>query len=258
MLYGALKVVIGTLLRIFFRIEVDGADNVPATGGAILASNHQAFCDSLFLPASTKRRVTFVAKAEYFQQRRTAWFFRAVGQIPMHRGGGEKSEQSLGEALDLLRDGGVLGIYPEGTRPPDERLYRGRTGVARLALAAGCPVVPVALIGTRDVQPVGARFLRPFKTVKIRFGKPIDFAARYGERAEDPMVLRQITDELMFEIRELSGQSYVDKYASRSAPVQASVVASNGLANGSVPAGAVAAGNGAAASPTTAGMRSAG
>jgi 1-acyl-sn-glycerol-3-phosphate acyltransferase len=215
--YGALKIVIGTLLSVFFRIEVEGAENVPASGGAILAANHQAFCDSLFLPASTSRRVTYVAKAEYFERRRTAWFFRAVGQIPMHRGGGEKSQQSLGEALDLLRAGGLLGIYPEGTRPPDERLHRGRTGVARLALAAGCPVVPVALIGTRAVQPVGARMLRPFKTVKVRFGQPINFAERYRARADDPMVLRQITDEIMFEIRELSGQQYVDRYASRSA-----------------------------------------
>jgi 1-acyl-sn-glycerol-3-phosphate acyltransferase len=215
--YRTLKIVIGTLLSVFFRIEVEGDENVPATGGAILASNHQAFCDSLFLPASTSRRVTYVAKAEYFEQRRTAWFFRAVGQIPMHRGGGEKSRQSLGEALDLLKAGGVLGIYPEGTRPPDERLHRGRTGVARLALAAGCPVVPVALIGTRAVQPVGARMMRPFKTVKVRFGEPINFAERYGDRSDDPMVLRQITDEIMFEIRELSGQVYVDRYASRSA-----------------------------------------
>jgi 1-acyl-sn-glycerol-3-phosphate acyltransferase len=215
--YGTLKIVIGTLLSVFFRIEVEGAGNVPASGGAILAANHQAFCDSLFLPASTSRRVTYVAKAEYFERRRTAWFFRAVGQIPMHRGGGEKSQQSLGEALDLLRAGGLLGIYPEGTRPPDERLHRGRTGVARLALASGCPVVPVALIGTRAVQPVGARMLRPFKTVKVRFGQPINFAERYRGHADDPMVLRQITDEIMFEIRELSGQQYVDRYASRSA-----------------------------------------
>jgi 1-acyl-sn-glycerol-3-phosphate acyltransferase len=215
--YSALKIVIGTLLSVFFRIEVEGEENVPATGGAILASNHQAFCDSLFLPASTSRRVTFVAKAEYFEQKRTAWFFRAAGQIPMHRGGGAKSQQSLGEALDLLKAGGVLGIYPEGTRPPDEHLHRGRTGVARLALAAGCAVVPVALIGTRAVQPVGARLMRPFKTVKVRFGEPINFADRYGDRTGDPMVLRQITDEIMFEIRELSGQEYVDRYASRSA-----------------------------------------
>jgi 1-acyl-sn-glycerol-3-phosphate acyltransferase len=215
--YRTLKIVIGTLLSVFFSIEVEGAENVPASGGVILAANHQAFCDSLFLPASTARRVTYVAKAEYFERRRTAWFFRAVGQIPMHRGGGEKSRQSLGEALDLLRSGGVLGIYPEGTRPPDEHLHRGRTGVARLALAAGCPVVPVALIGTRAVQPVGARMMRPFKTVKVRFGKPINFAERYRDRADDPMVLRQVTDEIMFEIRELSGQQYVDRYASRSA-----------------------------------------
>lgn len=231
MLYRALKVVIGTLLRVFFRIEVDGTGDIPVSGGVILASNHQAFCDSLFIPAVVSRRVTFVAKAEYFEQRRTAWFFRAVGQIPMHRGGGEKSEQSLGEALDLLRGGGTLGIYPEGTRSPDERLHRGRTGVARLAIAAGVPVVPVGIVGTRAVQPIGARLMRPFKTVEVRFGKPIDFAERYRGRLDDPLVLRQITDEIMFEIRDLTGQDYVDRYASRGAaapkvPVQAKAVGS--------------------------------
>ncbi len=216
MVYTILKVVIGSLLKVFFRIRVEGAENVPAAGGVILAANHQAFCDSLFLPASVRRRVTFVAKAEYFQQRKTAWFFRAVGQIPMNREGGDKSAQALGEALDLLTGGGILGIYPEGTRPADERLHKGRTGVARLALAAGCPVVPVGIIGTRAVQPIGKRMLRPFKTVTLRFGPAIDVPRRYGAAASDPLVLRQITDEVMFEIRELSGQEYVDAYASRS------------------------------------------
>lgn len=215
MVYTGLKVVIGTLMRLLFKVTVTGLENVPANGGVILASNHQAFCDSLFIPFAVPRRVTFVAKAEYFQQRRTAWFFRAVGQIPMHRGGGEKSEKSLDEALNLLVSGGVLGIYPEGTRAPDERLYRGRTGVARLALAANCPIVPVGTIGTRAVQPIGARLMRPFKPVEIRFGPPVDVPGRYGARRDDPLVCRQITDEVMFEIRELTGHEYVDKYASR-------------------------------------------
>jgi 1-acyl-sn-glycerol-3-phosphate acyltransferase len=219
--YGILKAVIGTYLRLFFKVTVTGLENIPATGGVILASDHQAFCDSLFIPFAVPRRVTFVAKAEYFQQRRTAWFFRAVGQIPMHRGGGEKSEKSLDEALNLLKSGGVLGIYPEGTRAPDERLYRGRTGVARLALAANVPIIPIGVVGTRAVQPIGARLMRPFKPVEVRIGAPVDVPGRYAQRKDDPLVCRQITDEVMFEIRELTGQEYVDKYASRAPAVSA-------------------------------------
>jgi 1-acyl-sn-glycerol-3-phosphate acyltransferase len=218
--YSSLKAVIGTLLRLFFKVKITGVENVPVSGGVILASNHQAFCDSLFIPYAVPRRVTYVAKAEYFEQRRTAWFFRAVGQIPMHRGGGEKSEKSLDEALNLLKSGGVLGIYPEGTRAPDERLYRGRTGVARLAVAANVPIVPIGVVGTRAVQPIGARLMRPFKPVEVRIGTPIDVPGRYAQRKDDPLVCRQITDEVMFEIRELTGQEYVDRYASR-APVAA-------------------------------------
>jgi 1-acyl-sn-glycerol-3-phosphate acyltransferase len=217
-LYGALKAVIAPALRTFFHLEVDGLEHVPSSGAVILASNHQAFCDSLFIPAVVPRRVTYVAKAEYFEQRRTAWLFRAVGQIPMHREGGARSEKSLGEAQTLLENGGVLGIYPEGTRSPDERLHRGRTGVARLALATRCVVVPVGVIGTREVQPIGSRMMRPFKPVRIRFGEPVNYAERYEDRLDDPLLPRQVTDEIMFEVRELTGQQYVDRYASRKAP----------------------------------------
>jgi 1-acyl-sn-glycerol-3-phosphate acyltransferase len=199
------------------RVRVTGTENIPDSGGLIIACNHQAFCDSLFLPFVVPRRVTFVAKAEYFQSWKTKWFFRAVGQIPMERSGGSASQKALGEALTVLQSGGCIGIYPEGTRPPDERLHRGRTGVARLALTAPCPILPAGIMGTRDIQPIGARMLRPFKPVDIAFGKPIDLAARYGPRLDDPLVLRQATDEIMWEIRQLSGQQYVDRYASRSA-----------------------------------------
>jgi 1-acyl-sn-glycerol-3-phosphate acyltransferase len=217
MLYGLIKAILSPIFRAAFRIRVNGLENVPESGGVLLASNHQAFCDSLFIPFAVPRRVTYVAKAEYFESWKTRWFFRAVGQIPMARSGGSASQKSLGEALDVLNAGGCIGIYPEGTRPPDDRLHRGRTGVARLALTAGCPVVPVGIKGTREIQPIGARFLRPFKPVEISFGRPIDLRAHYAERLDDPLVLRQATDEIMWEIRQLSGQQYVDRYASRSA-----------------------------------------
>jgi 1-acyl-sn-glycerol-3-phosphate acyltransferase len=247
--YRILKVVIGAYLRLFFKVKIVGVENVPEHGAAILAANHQAFCDSLFIPFAVPRRVTFVAKAEYFEQRRTAWFFRAVGQIPMHRGGGEKSEKSLDEAIDLLRSGGVLGIYPEGTRAPDERLYRGRTGVARLALAADCPIIPVGVVGTRAVQPIGARLMRPFRPVEVRIGAPVDVPARYGQRRDDPMVCRRITDEVMFEIRELSGQEYVDKYASRAPAAETASYPGAGAASSSGGNGRGSASSGAAAHP---------
>jgi len=213
--YVVVKLLLRPLLQGFFRVRVTGIENIPEDGPLILASNHQAFCDSLFIPLVVPRRVTYVAKADYFKSWKTSWFFRAIGQIPMERSGGQASMQSLGEALRLLERGGALGIYPEGTRSPDERLHRGRTGVARLVVAARCPVVPVGIRGTREVQPIGKRMLSPFKTVEIRFGEPIDFCARYADRLQDRLVLRQITDELMFEISELSGQAYVDQYASR-------------------------------------------
>jgi 1-acyl-sn-glycerol-3-phosphate acyltransferase len=217
MFYGLIKAVLSPIFRVTFRIRTTGLENVPATGGVIIVCNHQAFCDSLFLPFAVKRRVTFVAKAEYFTSWKTRWFFRAVGQIPMERSGGSASQKALGEALEVLLAGGCIGIYPEGTRSPDERLHRGRTGVVRLALAANCPIVPAGIRGTRAIQPIGARMLRPFKPVDIAFGPLIDLTAHYGHRLDDPLVLREATDEIMWEIAQLSGQKYVDRYASRSA-----------------------------------------
>ena len=220
MLYGLIKALLSPVFRVFFRVDVDGLENIPRSGGVVIACNHQAFCDSLFVPFAVPRKVTFVAKAEYFRSWKTSWFFRAVGQIPMERSGGAASGKAIDEALGVLAAGGCIGIYPEGTRSPDERLHRGRTGVARLALASHSPVVPTGVSGTRAIQPIGARFLRPFKPVRIRFGRALDLDARYGSRTEDPLVLRQATDEVMFEIAQLSGQQYVDRYASRSAPAR--------------------------------------
>jgi 1-acyl-sn-glycerol-3-phosphate acyltransferase len=212
--YWVLKALLSPILFLFWRVDVQGRHNVPKSGPVILAPNHTSFCDSFFLPLVLMRRVTFVAKAEYFDSWKTAWFFRAAGQIPMRRDGGSASERALAAARDVLERGRVLGVYPEGTRSPDGRLYRGHTGVARLALKCGVSVIPVGLTGTTDVQPVGSRTMRPFKSVQVRFGEPMDLRV-HGDSANDPLVLRNATDELMFEIRRLSGQEYIDRYAKR-------------------------------------------
>jgi len=214
MAYWIFKAVLTPIFRFFFRVRVEGVDRVPASGAAILAGNHLAVFDSFFLPLVLKRRITFVAKAEYFEDKKTAWFFRAVGQIPIKRGGGSASQRALESAKEVLEEGGLFGIYPEGTRSPDGRLYKGHTGVARLALQTRAPVIAVACIGTREAQPIGQAIPRLFMPITVRFSKPLDFS-RYYDRADDPLVLRQITDEIMFELRELSGQEYVNTYAKR-------------------------------------------
>lgn len=215
MAYGVLKLLLTPVFRALWRVQVEGAEHVPADGPVILAPNHVTFLDSFFLPLVVRRRVTYVAKAEYFDSWKTAWFFRAVGQIPMRREGGSASERALAAARDVLSAGDVLGIYPEGTRSPDGRLYKGHTGVARLALGCGVPVVPVGLVGTDAVQRPGSNWPRPFKRVTVRFGEPLELSRFSGEPAGDPLALRTLTDELMFEIRRLSGQEYVDRYAKR-------------------------------------------
>jgi 1-acyl-sn-glycerol-3-phosphate acyltransferase len=205
-------------------VRVEGAEHVPTSGAAILASNHLSFCDSIFLPLVLGRRVTFVAKAEYFDDPKTAWFFRAVGQIPIRRGGGTASQRALEAAGEVLADGGLFGIYPEGTRSPDGRLHKGHTGVARLAVQTAAPVLPVAMIGTREAQPIGQGIPRFFMPITIRIGRPLTFA-RHREREGERPVLREVTDEIMFELRELSGQEYVDRYAARKGSPEAPVVA---------------------------------
>lgn len=213
-----LKAILTPILRFLFRVRVEGLEHVPASGAAILASNHLSFCDSIFLPLVLRRRVTFVAKAEYFDDPKTAWFFRAVGQIPIRRGGGSAAQRALDAARDVLDGGGLFGIYPEGTRSPDGRLHKGHTGVARLALRCGVPVLPVAMVGTREAQPIGQVVPRFFVPITVRIGRPITFERyRDAERQGDPLVHRQITDEIMFELRELSAQEYVHAYAKRGA-----------------------------------------
>lgn len=210
--YRVMKGVLGPVLRLLFKIRVEGIEHVPKRGAVILASNHLSFSDSIFLPLVLDRRVTFVAKAEYFEQRKTAWFFKLMGQIPVKRGGGAASQRALESAKEVLDAGEVFAIYPEGTRSPDGRLYKGRTGVARLALDTGAPVVVAAMIGTREAQPIGQVKPNFGSPVTIKFSAPLRFD-RFASSRQDPLVLRQITDEIMFELRELSGQEYVNEYA---------------------------------------------
>lgn len=218
MAYWLVKIVLTPVLRLLFRVRVEGRGNVPRHGPAILASNHHSFIDSIFLPMCVRRRVTFVAKAEYFESWKTAWFFRAVGMIPLERDGGSASERALAAARAVLVRGGVLGIYPEGTRSPDGRLYKGHTGVARLAVQCQAPVVPVAQFGTAAVQPIGRLVPRPFRPVRVKMGQPLQFpppAASDVQLDTGPGDLRQYTDQIMRAIASLSGQEYVGSYANR-------------------------------------------
>lgn len=204
------------VVRWLFRAEITGAENLPATGGALLASNHLSAGDTFVLPAMMRRKLTFPAKAELFRGDRglgsklVAWFMKAIKMVPLDRSGGRASLEGLAPVLNVLHEGGLVGIYPEGTRSPDGRLYKGRTGVARMALAAGVPIIPVAMADSQTVRRLGIPWIdRP----KITIGKPLDFSA-YAGLHDDHGVLRWITDEVMAAIQELSGQTYVDAYGS--------------------------------------------
>ena len=219
MLYWVLRqVVLGPILRLVFRPWVEGLENVPEDGPAILASNHLSFSDSIFLPLVVPRHITFLAKSDYFtgrgvKGRLTAFFFKGVGQVPIDRSGGLASQAAIDTGLRILGTGSLLGIYPEGTRSPDGQLYRGRTGVARMALEGGATVIPVAMIDTDKIQPPG-KLLPKVRRVGIKIGKPLDFS-RYLGMEGDRFVLRSITDEIMYELMTLSGQQYVDIYATK-------------------------------------------
>jgi 1-acyl-sn-glycerol-3-phosphate acyltransferase len=217
--YWLLKwVFIGPVLKAVFRPYAEGTENVPLDGPAILASNHLSYADWLFMPLVIPRRVTFVAKAEYFTSPGLkGWlqktFFSGAGQVPIDRSGGRASERAIATGLRILRNGDLFGIYPEGTRSHDGRLYRGKTGVGRMALEAQVPVIPVAVVGTNVLAPPGkvfGKYTRPY----VRFGTPLDFS-RYEGMESDRFVLRSITDEVMYEVMKLSGQEYVDVYATR-------------------------------------------
>ncbi len=207
-------VLLGPGLKVYYQPWVEGAEHVPEHGGAILASNHLSFSDSVFLPLVLKRKVVFLGKAEYFTGKgmkgvATRAFMKGVGTIPVYRGGGKASEAALRTGMQVLDSGELLGIYPEGTRSPDGRLYRGKTGVARLAIEADVPIVPVAMIGTDVAQPIGQR-LPTREDIGVRIGAPIHIDAYRGLQ-EDRDALRELTDTVMGEIRAMSGQEYVDR-----------------------------------------------
>jgi 1-acyl-sn-glycerol-3-phosphate acyltransferase len=213
--YWLLKnVFFGPLFRLLYRPKGQGRENIPTEGPVLLASNHLSFLDSLFIPILVNRPVVFMGKAEYFEKRRTRWFFKMLKVIPVRRESPHGAEEALVTAADVLRGGGVVGIYPEGTRSPDGRLYRGKTGVARLALETSATVVPVVVFGTRDLQPPGRRLPRLTGYVRVVYGRPLRFD-RFEGKEHDRFALRSVTDEIMYEIMMMSGQAYVDEYASR-------------------------------------------
>jgi 1-acyl-sn-glycerol-3-phosphate acyltransferase len=231
MFYYLLKyVLIGPLLRLLFRPQVEGLENIPDQGPAIIAGNHLSFSDHFLMPAILHRKITFLAKQEYFtgpglKGRLIASFFRQAGQIPVDRTGRKAAQSAVREGLAVLGHGELMGIYPEGTRSHDGRLYKGHTGVAAMAIVSGAPVVPCAMVGTFEVQPPG-RIIPKIRRVRIRFGRPMDFS-RFAGLEGERYVLRSVTDEIMYEIMNLSHQEYIDRYASEvKAEVQASTATS--------------------------------
>jgi 1-acyl-sn-glycerol-3-phosphate acyltransferase len=218
-LYWLMKyVLLGPWLRLIFRPEVEGLQYVPRHGAAIIASNHISFSDSIFMPLMVRRKVIFVAKAEYFTGTGIKgflirMFFVGAGTIPVDRSGGKAAQAAIDTGLRILDGGNLFGIYPEGTRSPDGRLHRGKTGVARLALTAGVPVIPVAMLNADQIQPPG-KLIPKVMRARLRFGPPLDFS-RYADRIGDRFVERTVTDEVMYELMRLSGREYVDIYAAK-------------------------------------------
>lgn len=221
MLYWVLKyVLLGPLLRGLYQPRVEGLEHLPKRGAAILAGNHLAVADSIFLPLVSPRRITFLAKREYFTESGLkGWakrlFFGGTGNVPIDRSSGSAAQAALDTGVRILREGSLLGIYPEGTRSPDGRLYKGKTGLCRMALEAEVPVIPVAMVGTDIINVIGsARWRVKRNTVQVKIGKPLDFSRYYG-MAGDRFVERSMADEIMYSLMELSGQEYVDVYAAK-------------------------------------------
>jgi 1-acyl-sn-glycerol-3-phosphate acyltransferase len=213
--YGILRAFLTPFLMILFRPKVKGLRHVPGTGPVIIASNHLSFSDSIFMPLVVPRKVTFLAKSEYFTSPGPKGLlkkltFIALGQVPVDRSGGRRSEAALITGLKVLAEGKCLGIYPEGTRSPDGRLYKGRTGIARLAIESGAPIIPVAMFNTEKIQPTGTVIPKVMR-VEMIFGEPMYFE---GD-STDLLHLRDVTDKIMSTIQALSGQEYVDTYATK-------------------------------------------
>ncbi len=209
-------ILMGPLLTLLGRPKVQGLEYVPDSGPVILASNHLAVADSFYLPLVVKRRITFLAKAEYFtgtglKGKLTKFFYSSTNQVPIDRTDADSAQSALATAQRILGEGKLLGMYPEGTRSPDGRLYKGKTGLARVALESGVPVIPVAMVGTDVVNPPGSRMWH-FGRVEVRFGKPMDFS-RFEGLAGNRFIERAVIDEVMYELMQLSGQEYVDLYA---------------------------------------------
>lgn len=212
-MYRVLRKIVPLVANPYLKVKLEGMDNIPSDEPAILASNHLSFIDSIVLPMNVPRPVYFLGKSDYWDSWRTRWFFKGTGVVPVERGGGSASENSLRTGVAILRQGDLLGIYPEGTRSPDGRLYRGKTGPVRIALEADVPIIPCAVLGTDRAMPSGT-YLPRRHPVTVRYGEPLDLS-RYRERRDDPFALRSATDELMYEIMLLSEQEYVDEYAAR-------------------------------------------
>jgi 1-acyl-sn-glycerol-3-phosphate acyltransferase len=215
-LYDVAMKVVAPMFRTGWKLQIEGREHVPDEGPAIICPNHTSVLDSFFLPVALPRRITYVGKAEYMDDWKTKYLFPALGMIPIDRSGGNASERALAAAQGILERGELFGIYPEGTRSRSGKLHRGHTGPARLAFRTGAPIIPVGIVGARDVMPPDAKVPKLRLPVMIRFGRPID-PRRYEGRGDDRLRLRQMIDEVMYEIRELSGQEYVDEYATKKA-----------------------------------------
>ena len=236
-LYPVARAVLTPLFKAGWRIHTDGLDHVPDGGGAIVCPNHVSVLDSFFVPLVLPRRITYVGKAEYMDDWKTKYLFPALGMIPIDRAGGNASQAALDAAQQVLERGELFGIYPEGTRSRSGKLHRGHTGPARLALRTGAPIIPVGIRGARAVMPPDAKFPKLRLPVTVRFGRPIN-AHHYEDRGDDRMRLRQIIDEVMYEIRELSGQEYVDEYATKKAesiPTETASMPESASGNGHEP-----------------------